>query len=593
MLGIIIVLSLTLIVNSSKFFLLFIIGADMLLRYFLCLIFLMTSMASLAQMNPAMMNMNRPAQSAANTAQVPAKELSKEEIEIHERLKNPQETMRTFIQAMDKVKSGDNTAFANAIETMDLSQIDPPLRLITGKLSAERLINTLDRIAKINFSRIPDYESGPKWYFRKQTVTVDNDVHDVEIAIGKAVDGNWKFSPETIDTIETFYTSVAHQKVIHGITEYSNWKSRFKEKMPNWTSEEFLMFKKGQWIGLIAILLLSIGLFALVRFIITGVIRLKVRSRSLEMSEGEQYPSTMPFGLLAFSLTWLFGIRFLEFDVEMLEGFARASYILTAFFFVWSSLKLVDYVSLHFEKQAESTSNKFDDVLIPMIKKTSKVIVVAFGILLIAHSLTFDIASIVAGLGIGGVAVALAAKDTISNFFGSVTVLIDRPFQIGDYVILDKGLEGAVEEVGFRSTRLRTPVKSVVTIPNSVLANMAIDNYGLRTMRRFNTTLQLDTTTPVNKLQEFCDRLRYEIQINPMLLKDEPLVTINELTPTSINIFMGLFITTSDYKIEMQEKHKFIKRILEIANEVGVKFAFPVRRILTEQIVQEQSAQEP
>jgi|GEM_PF-791868 len=513
-----------------------------------------------------------------------AKELSREELDLHERLKNPQETMKSFIQAMDKVKNGDNNAFAAAIETLDLSQIDSPLRTLTGKITAERLINTIDRIAKISYSHIPTYENGPKWFFRKQTVSVGNDVHDVEIAIGKATDGNWKFSPETVESIENFYTAVANQKVVHGVSEYRNWKTGFKEKMPAWTADEFLMFKKGQWLGLIAILIVSVALFGLVRSIITAVIRFKVRNRSMEMNSDEQYKSTQAFGYLAFSLTWLFGVRFLEFDVDMLESFVRASYILTAFFFVWSALRIVDYVSLHFEKRAEATHNKFDDVLIPMLKKTSKVIVVAFGILLIAHSLTFDIASIVAGLGIGGVAVALAAKDTISNFFGSITVIIDRPFQIGDYVILDKGIEGSVEEVGFRSTRLRTPIKSVVTIPNSVLANMAIDNYGLRSMRRFNTTLQLEYNTPVEKLQEFCDRLRYEIQINPMLLKDEPLVTINELTPTSVNIAVTTFITTSDFKIEMEEKHKLIKRILEVANESGVKFAFPMRKILMEQI---------
>lgn len=557
----------------------------MLFRFFLSFVFLLTLSSKIlqAQVLPGNFKLE-PSTHKTEAQKGPVKELTRDELALREKLKNPQETMRTFIQAMDKVKSGDSTAFNEAVSTLDLSLIDPPLRNLTGKITVERLINTLDRIAKINFSHVPTYEEGPKWFFRKQTVSVGNEVHDVEIAISKSADGNWRFSPETVETIDNFYSAVAHQKVVQGITEYTNWKSRFKQKMPAWTADELLMFKKGQWLGLIVILLLSLFMFGFVRKLITAMIRFKVRNRTMEMNELDQYPSTQAFGYLAFSLTWLIGVRFLEFDVEMLEGFVRASYILTAFFFVWSALKIVDYVSLLFEKRAEATANKFDDVLIPMLKKTSKVIVVSFGILLIAHSLTFDIASIVAGLGIGGVAVALAAKDTISNFFGSVTVIMDRPFQIGDYVILDKGLEGSVEEVGFRSTRLRTPVKSVVTIPNSVLANMAIDNYGLRPMRRFNTTLQMEYNTPVEKLQEFCERLRYEIQLNPMLIKDEPLVTISELTQTSVNISITTFIATTDFKIEMAEKHKFLVRILEVANEVGVKFAFPTRKIFMEQV---------
>ena len=452
-----------------------------------------------AQLNPLTFTMKTPKSETKLVAKVESKEAS----QLHEKLRNPQETMRSFMQAMDKVKSGNNSAFSEAIDTLDLSQIDGPLRNLTGKITAERLINTLDRIAKISYAHIPTYDSGPKWYFRKQTVTVGDNVYDVEIAIGKTAEGDWKFTPETISTIENFYASVTHLKVLNGITEYSNWHSRFKERMPEWTSEDFLMFKKGQWLGLFTIFLISLGLFTITRFIITALLRIKVNKKTLDIEEGEQFKSTLPFGYLAFSITWLVGTRLLEFDVDSLEVFIRASYILTAFFSVWSALKLVDYVSSYFANKARSTANKFDDVLVPMLKKTSKVVVVAFGIILIAHSLTFDIASILAGLGIGGVAVALAAKDTISNLFGSVTVIIDRPFQIGDYVVLGKELEGSVEEVGFRSTRLRTPVNSLVTLPNSVLANMAIDNYGMRRVRRYKTTLQVNTQLQLQSFKSF------------------------------------------------------------------------------------------
>ncbi|MGZ3809285.1 MAG: mechanosensitive ion channel family protein, partial [Bacteriovorax sp.] len=449
-----------------------------MIRVIILLSFLISKL-TFADINPVTLTPER----SSDKVQVikgPSKEEIKEASELHEKLRHPQSTMRTFMQAMDKVKNGNSSAFKEAIQTLDLSLIDPPLRELTGKITAERLVNTIDRIAKINYAHIPNYESGPKWFFRKQSVTVGENVYDVEIAIGKTAEGDWKFTPETVSSIENFYSSVAHQKVIHGITEYRNWRTHFKESMPGWTSEEFLLFKKGQWLGLFALLLISLAFFAFVRFLITRYLHFKVKRKSLDMEEGEQFKSTLAFGCLAFSVSWLIGIRQLELDVEMLEVFVRGAYILTAFSSVWSALKLVDYVSLHFEREAKITENKFDDVLVPMLKKTSKVIVVAFGVILIAHSLTFDIASILAGLGIGGVAVALAAKDTISNLFGSVTVIIDRPFQIGDYVVLEKGLEGAVEEVGFRSTRIRTPSNSLVTLPNSVLANMAIDNYGMR-----------------------------------------------------------------------------------------------------------------
>ena len=499
--------------------------------------------------------------------------------ELKEKLKNPQETMRTFFQAMDKVKAGTTSAFNDAVATIDLSQIDPPLRSLTGKITAERLINTIDRIAKINTAHIPNYEAGAKWYFRKQTVTVGENIYDVEIAIAKSADGLWRFSPETVNTIENFYSSVAQMKVVDGVIEYRNWRSRIKERMPTWTSEEFLMFKKGQWLGLFALMIFSLGAFTLVRFVATTYLRYKVNHRFLDFVEKEQFHSTRPFGFLAFSLSWLIGIRLLELDVDMLEIFIRASYILTAFSSVWSALKIVDYVGLHFEKIAAGTANRFDDVLVPMIKKTSKVLVVAFGALLVAHSLTFDIASILAGLGIGGVAVALAAKDTISNLFGSVTVIIDRPFQIGDYVSLEKNLEGTVEQVGFRSTRIRTPYNSLVTLPNSVLANMAIDNYGMRKVRRYKTFLQLEYKTSHAKLDEFCEGLKELIKSNPLIQKDNAIVSIYEMNSSSIDIMLVVFFLTADVKVELFERHQFIVSVLKLAESLQVKFAYPTQTL--------------
>ena len=217
-----------------------------------------------------------------------------------------------------------------------------------------------------------------------------------------------------------------------------------------------------------------------------------------------------------------------------------------------------------------------------MLSKTSKVLVVAFGTILVAHSLTFDIGSILAGLGIGGVAVALAAKDTISNLFGSVTVIMDRPFFIGDSVFLDNGLEGTVEEVGVRSTRIRTPHQSLVSLPNNVLANMAIDNYGMRGSRRYKTFLQMDYNNSIEKLEEYCERLRYLCKIHPIIEPTTAQIYINEVTDKSINILVQVFLKTTTSDVELTERHGLIVEMLKIANEVGVRFAYPSNTMILE-----------
>lgn len=509
----------------------------------------------------------------------PVSESSYLRYEELEKLKSPRETMRTFVESMEEVKKGSGSSrayFDQAVRTFNLSRIDENMREMTGKQAAERLVNTLDRITRVDFNHIPNETDGTKWYFRKQSIsTQDGNTIEAEIAIEKNADGAWRFTPETVASIGALYASVSHLNVVDGVVEYTNWKTKLKNRLPAWTNEELLMFTKGQWLGFLFIFCVGILALSLVRYLTTLYIRALVKKESLNFKEKDHYKATLPFGLLAFSLVCMGGVRLLDLDLDSYAILIRAFYILIALTSVWSAVKIVDLITIHFIKIAKDTQNKFDDVLVPMLSKTSKVLVIAFGTILVAHSLTFDIGSILAGLGIGGVAVALAAKDTISNLFGSVTVIMDRPFLIGDYVSLDKGLEGTVEEVGFRSTRIRTPYQSLVSIPNNVLANMAIDNYGMRGSRRFKTLLQLDYNTPVEKIEEFCERLRYLCKIHPIINPDNAQVYLNDMTDKSINILLTIFFKTADGNIELEERHKLIVEILKLAGEVGVRFAFP------------------
>lgn len=504
-----------------------------------------------------------------------------------EKLKSPQATMRTFIEAMDEVKKSSGNSrvfFGQAIRTFNLSQVDENVREMTGRLAAERLINTLDRITRIDYRHIPNNPNGQKWYFRKQTIREEDGVVEAEIAIEKNADGAWRFTPETVDTLGVLYNSVSHLPVVSGVIEYKNWRTKLKARLPAWVSDDFLMFTKGQWLAFFIIFVVGILVMSLVRYLTTLYIRDMVRKEALNFKEKDHYKSTLSFGLLGFSLVCMGGVRLLEIDLETYDRLMRAFYILVALTSVWSSVKIVDLITMHYRKIAKDTHNKFDDVLVPMLSKTSKVLVVAFGTILVAHSLTFDIGSILAGLGIGGVAVALAAKDTISNLFGSVTVIMDRPFLIGDYVALDKGLEGTVEEVGFRSTRIRTPHQSLVSLPNNVLANMAIDNYGMRGSRRFKTFLLMDYNSPVEKLEEFCSRVRYMCKIHSLIDGENAQVYINDMSDKSVNILVNVYFKTQDGNVELEERHKIIVEILKLANEVGVKFAFPSMMVVGEEL---------
>jgi MscS family membrane protein len=181
---------------------------------------------------------------------------------------------------------------------------------------------------------------------------------------------------------------------------------------------------------------------------------------------------------------------------------------------VLSVYRLVDVLADRMAAKADETESKLDDQLVTLVRKALKVLVILSGALFLLQNLDVNVGSLVTGLGIGGVAVALAAKDTIANFFGSLMIFIDRPFQIGDWVKIGD-TEGIVEVVGFRSTRVRTFYNSLVTVPNAHFTESAIDNIGLRQYRRVKTTLCITYDSAPEQIQAFVEGIRAIKVANP------------------------------------------------------------------------------
>jgi MscS family membrane protein len=187
--------------------------------------------------------------------------------------------------------------------------------------------------------------------------------------------------------------------------------------------------------------------------------------------------------------------------------------------------------------------------------------------------------SIIAGMGIGGLAFAFAAKDTIANLFGSITVLLDKPFQIGDLINIGGNIEGVVEQVGIRSTRVRTLYDSLITVPNGTLTSSHIDNWGRRNSRRWKTTLGVQYDTSPQKLEAFCEGIRELIKKNEYIRQDNYRVFFNAFSASSLDILIYLFWKVPGWDEELIQKHKMSIEILELANEMGVSFAFPTQTV--------------
>ena len=258
-----------------------------------------------------------------------------------------------------------------------------------------------------------------------------------------------------------------------------------------------------------------------------------------------------------------------------------ATYILKALILIGIinfGLKCALMISFLLERKAQKTKGKFDDLLAQVIGKTLKIIVYTVGFIIGADLFGLPLNSIVTGLGIGGIAVAMAAKDTIANIFGFVTIVTDRPFNIGDWVKVQRS-EGTVEKLGFRSTQIRTFYNSVISIPNSTFLNSSVDNMGLRKYRRFSTNLSLTYSSEADDIESFCEGVRELIRQHPQTRKDYFFVTLNNLSDSSLDILLYCFFEVESWDEELAARHRLLVDILRLAKQLSVNFAFPTQTL--------------
>ena len=240
---------------------------------------------------------------------------------------------------------------------------------------------------------------------------------------------------------------------------------------------------------------------------------------------------------------------------------------------------LAKFVSLSLENEADrKSSNSITKHLLPYSKKILKTLIAIICVLVFLQNSGFNVTSLLAGLGIGGIAVALAAKETLSNFFGGFTVIADKPFSIGDWIVCNE-FEGNVEDIGFRSTKIKTFYDSLLTIPNSVIADSIIDNLGKRKARRIRITLDITYDTSPEKVEAFVEGIKNIIKCNPCTRKDYYQCYFSGYGPHSLQVLLNFFLRVRDWDSELLQKQNIFLEILRLAKELEVDFAFPTQTL--------------
>jgi len=515
------------------------------------------------------------------TAQPPAPEEPQNIIE--ERLQRvqtdtPRETMESFLRAMNKYREGVATNepelkewITDAVRCLDTRGIDGIALKQTSESAAIYLKEVIDRIVAVDLSRIPDNRDEKSWQL------IDSEIRITLVDSGERA-GEYLFSKQTVARAQEFYQKVDDLPYKPGSGQGAYYRDPWLERsVPGWAREKLFGIAYWQWLGLFFFIILGLTMRLVVRFIGNLVHRL-TRHTKTDWDDKLIEAEISPVSLLAASGIWWLSLYVLQFEGIPFKVLAILAQIALTVSVIWVFYALADTVGLYFRSLAERTENTLDDQIVKLISRTLKVFVIIMGTMLGIQNLGVNVFSLLAGLGIGGLAIALAAKDSLSNFFASVTIMIDRPFQIGHWIKVGDA-DGTVEDVGFRSTKIRTFYNSLVSIPNSEIANTGVDNMGLRQYRRVKTTLGITYDTPAEKIEAFLEGIKNIIKANPHTRKDYFHVVFNDFGAFSLDIMVYFFLNVPDWSNELVERQNVFLEIIRLAEELEIEFAFPTQTL--------------
>ena len=346
----------------------------------------------------------------------------------------------------------------------------------------------------------------------------------------------------------------------------------------NWLHDSVIGIEVWQFIGLGVMAVLIVVARFLILWGITALIRRRIQPHRHEFWEHELRRLHRPLLFMLAAITLAIGFPILDFDADVENVVAILTSFAATLGGVLVGFRLVDAAADYWREVASETDSKLDDQLVPLARTAGKLFVGAIGGVFILQNLDVNITSLIAGLGLGGLAVALAAQDTLKNLLGGATILADKPFQVGDWVIVGD-IEGTVEQVGFRSTRVRTFADSLITVPNARITDTAVNNMGQRTWRRYYTTVGIAYHTDPDRIQAFVEGIRAIVRSNQSMRHDYYIVELHSFGASSLNIMVYTFIGASNWNEELRTRHVFNLDIIRLAQELQVEFAFPTQTL--------------
>jgi len=495
-------------------------------------------------------------------------------------LANPRETLATFLRHVllwrEHGQERDLKAAERALELEAFPAID---RDYLGKQFASRLLQLLDKIGSVDPNELPaDAESLSSGSYARTYSRADRPDVSIEIAFTRVREGEWLISAATLGRLADWDTRFADVPTLQQLAKPATFQEWVRSTVPAPLQRRVAFLEAWQWLGFAALVLAGLLAQRVVSFFFARFVAHLTRSDRLALDADLLARVARPLALLATSIAFFAGLPLLDLNPGAYHVVNVLANVGLTVALVWTAYRLVDVMAWVMAERAGRTETRFDDMLVPLVRRTFKFVVLILGVVLIVTRMDSDLWGLVAGLSIGSLAVGFAAKDSIENLFGTFTVFMDKPFQLGDLVLVD-GIEGTVEDVGFRSTRVRTGEDSLITVPNSRFIAAHVENRGLRRYRRVRTMLGLTYDTPPEKIDAFCEGIRELIRRHPYTRKNDYHIWMNGFGASSLDLQLTVFFEVPDWPTECRERHRLYLDILRLAERSGVSFAFPTQTV--------------
>jgi len=479
---------------------------------------------------------------------------------------SPREAMDLFLKL---ARQGE---FSEAARLLDLNAIEGGQQAARGERLARRLFMVLKRVHPRGYSRLSNDPSGAP----EKNVPFDEEVvarsklkeEHVQLRLAryprKDAGAVWIFSRATVGDINALYKAMGY-----------GWAGDYLP--PTFFEVELWQVQLWQWFGLLVALIIGI-IFGYLGSYITRKLLLKA-ARFTKWEWDDQVVLSMRGPLIM--VFWVVGFVILRAFLALAEK--PNTFLLNSCKFVailalgWFLVRLVDVAASVMEKFFEDRDDGMAMAMVPVARKIVKTLISVIVIIVALQNMGMDVGGLLAGLGIGGLAFALAAKSTLENLFGGITIAFDRPFKVGDWVQVGS-LSGTVEDLGLRSTRLRTAERTVVTIPNGQMMDSKIENYSRRDKIRILVTFGMQYDTTLDQMRFIVDEFKRYLLTHSRVLEGFRVRFVG-FGDSSMDIEVMCYISSTDFTEFSGIREEIYLELGKIVARAGAEFAFPSQTV--------------